>query len=207
MITENGFWEYGNLWSNGGDRDFVRYAATEPSPENKECDLCVDYSYNNSSKMTDNNKKKPPEDAPEIKMVEPDPGYSLSFQILLLIITRQPSEKELSTANFNTSKEKALTNDFMKGSIFDEVHFNTGPKQHNQSKREAENGNDINDDNAKAARDGMRRVTFRRTERFKHNIFSLKYDHFLLENTFTIIIWFQLNLVVVYLSLLNLKSS
>ena len=93
---------------------------------------------------------------------------------------KTPSEKELSTANFNTSKEKALTNDFMKGSIFDEVHFNTGPKQHNQSKREAENGNDINDDNAKAARDGMRRVTFRRTERFKHNIFSLKYDHFLI---------------------------
>ena len=56
-MTENGFWEYGNLWRNGGDRDFVRYAATEPSPANKECDLCGDNSNNNSSKMADNNKK------------------------------------------------------------------------------------------------------------------------------------------------------
>ena len=57
MMTENGFWEYGNLWRNGGDRDFVRYAATEPSPANKECDLCGEISNNNSSKTADNKEK------------------------------------------------------------------------------------------------------------------------------------------------------
>ena len=178
MKTENGFWEYGNLWRNGRDRDFVRYAATEPSPENKECDLCVDNSNNNSSKMADNNKKKPPEDAPEIKMVKPGLGQSISIQFLLLIITKQPSVKELSTDKPNTSKEKTLTNGLTNGSIFDKDRFNTEPKQHNQSKREAENGNDINDDKTKSARDGMRRGTFRRTEQFKHNIFSLACEHF-----------------------------
>ena len=113
-------------------------------------------------------------------MVQSNPGQPLSIQFLLLIITKQPSVNELSTANFNTSKEKTLTNDLKKGSIFDEVHFNTKPKQHNQSKREAENGNDINDDKARTARDGMTRVTFRGTERFKHIIFSLAYDAIIL---------------------------
>ena len=79
MMTENGFWEYGNLWRNGGDRDFVRYATTEASPANTECDLCGDNSNNNSSKMAENNKKKPPEDAPEFKMVQSDPGQPLSI--------------------------------------------------------------------------------------------------------------------------------
>ena len=111
-------------------------------------------------------------------MVKSDPGQSISIQFLLLIITKQPSVKELSTAKPNTSKEKTLTHDLKKGSIFDKDHFNTKPKQHNQSKREAENGNYINDDKATSARDGMRRVTFRRTEQFKHNIFSLAYEHF-----------------------------
>ena len=177
-MTENGFWEYGNLWRNGGDRDFVRYAATEPSPENKECDLCVDNSNNNSSKMADNNKKKPPEDAPEINMVLPNPGQSIPIQFLLLIITKIPSVQELSTDKPNASQEKTFKNDSKKGSIFDKDHFNTKPKPHNQSKREAENGNDINDDTDRTTRDGMTRVTFRRTERFKHNIFSLAYNHF-----------------------------
>ena len=136
-MTENGFWEYGNLWRNGRDRDFVRYAATEPSPENKECDLCVDNSNNNSSKMADNNKKKPPEDAPEIKMVVPNPGQSIPIQFLLLIITKVPSVKELSTDKPNTPQEKTLKNDSKKGSIFGKDHFNTKQKPHNQSKREA----------------------------------------------------------------------
>ena len=57
MIAENGFWKYGNLRRNGWDRDFVPYAATEPSPANKECDLCGDILNNNSSKMADNKKK------------------------------------------------------------------------------------------------------------------------------------------------------
>ena len=111
-------------------------------------------------------------------VVVPNPGQSISIQFLLLIITKIPSVKELSTAKPNTSQEKTLTNNSKKGSIFDKDHFNTKPKQHNQSKREAEDGNDINDDIARTARDGMTRVTFRRTERFKHNIFSLAYDHF-----------------------------
>ena len=70
MMTENGFWKYGNLWRNGGDRDFVRYAATEPSPANKECDLCGEISIKNSSKMADNKERNPRNDAPEINMVK-----------------------------------------------------------------------------------------------------------------------------------------
>ena len=103
-MTENGFWEYGNLWRNGRDRDFVRYAATEPSPENKECDLCVDNSNNNSSKMADNNKKKPPEDAPEIKMVESISGRFLSIHFQILITADQLSLNEYPTDKSNTSK-------------------------------------------------------------------------------------------------------
>ena len=179
-MTENGFWEYGNLWRNGRDRDFVRYAATEPSPENKECDLCVDNSNNNSSKMADNNKKKPPEDAPEIKMVQSDPGQPLSIQFQLLIITKQFSVNELPTSKFNTSKEKTSTNDLNENSIFDEDRFNTKPKQHHHSNREADNGNCVNDDKARTARDGTTQVTFRGTERFKHIIFSLTYDAIIL---------------------------
>ena len=108
----------------------------------------------------------------EKMLVQSNPGQPLSIQFLLLIITKVPSVKELSTDKPNTPQEKTLKNDSKKGSIFDKDHFNTKPKQHNQSKREAENGNDINDDTARTARDGMTRVTFRRTERFKHNIFS-----------------------------------
>ena len=123
--------------------------------------------------MADNNKKKPPEDAPEIKMVKPNPGQSISIQFLLLIITKIPSVQELSTDKPNASQEKTLKNDSKKGSIFDKDHFNTKQKPHNQSKREAENGNDISDDTDRTTRDGMTGVTFRRTERFKHNFVNL----------------------------------
>ena len=81
-MTENGFWEYGNLWRNGGDRDFVRYAATEPSPANKECDLCGEISNNNSSKMADNKEKPPRNDAPEINVVK-SLGRVLSKQFVI----------------------------------------------------------------------------------------------------------------------------
>ena len=94
MMTENGFWECGNLLRNGGGRDFVRYATTEPSPANTECDLCGDNSNNNSSTMADKKNKKPPEDAPEIKMVNPGLGHSISIQSLFLIITKQSSVKK-----------------------------------------------------------------------------------------------------------------
>ena len=90
-MTENGFWEYGNLWRNGGDRDFVRYAATEPSPANKECDLCGDNSNNNSSKMADNKKKNPRNDAPEIFMDKSVVGFLnvISAPYYLLMIKLQ----------------------------------------------------------------------------------------------------------------------
>ena len=179
-MTENGFWKYGNLWRNGGDRDFVRYAATEPSPENKECDLCVDNSNNNSSKMADNNKKKPPEDAPEIKMVVSDPGQPLSIQFQILITTKQSSVNELSNATFNTSKEKTSTNDLNENPIFDEDRFNIKPKQHNHSNRETANGNCVNDDKARTERDSMTQFTSRKTERFKHIICSSTYNAIIL---------------------------
>ena len=54
MIPENGFWKYGNSLRNGGDRDFVRYAPTEPSLANKECDICGEISNNISTKMVCN---------------------------------------------------------------------------------------------------------------------------------------------------------
>ena len=130
--------------------------------------------------MANNNKKTPPEDAPEIKMVQSDPGQPLSIQFQLLIITKQFSVNELPTAKFNTSKEKTSTNDLNENSIFDEDRFNTKPKQHNHSNREAENGNYVNDDKARTARDGMTQVTFRGTEGFKHTIFSLTYDAIIL---------------------------
>ena len=103
-MTENGFWDYGNLWRNGGDRDFVRYATTEPSPANTECDLCGDDSNNNSSVMADEKNKKPPEDAPEIKMVESNPGRSHSIRFQILIPTNRFSVNEYITNNSNTSK-------------------------------------------------------------------------------------------------------
>ena len=87
---------------------------------------------------------------------------------------------ELPTVEFYTSKEKTSTNDLNENSIFDEDRFNTKPKQHNHSNREAENGNCVNDDKARTARDGMTQVTFRGTERFKHIIFSLTYDAIIL---------------------------
>ena len=114
----------------------------------------------------------------KVNVVQSNPGQPLSIQFLLLIITKQPSVNELSTAKPNTSKEKTLTNVLKKSSIFDEDCFNTKPKQHNHSNRETENGNYVNDDKARTARDGMTRVTFRGTERFKHIIFSLTYGHF-----------------------------
>ena len=67
-MTENRFWKYGNLWRNGGDREH----------ENTEFDLCGGNSTNKSSTMADAKKKKPPEDAPEIKMVKSIPGRLLS---------------------------------------------------------------------------------------------------------------------------------
>ena len=70
-MTENGFWEYGNLWRNGGDRDFVRYPATEPSPANKECGLCGEISNNNSTKMADNKEKNRRNDESEILRTNP----------------------------------------------------------------------------------------------------------------------------------------
>ena len=170
MMTENGFWKYGNLWRNVGDREFARYATTEPSPSSTECDICGDNSNNNSSKMAYKRKKKPPEDAPEIKMVQSDPGQPLLIQFQLLIITKQFSVNELPTAKFNTSKEKTSTNDLNENSIFDEDRFNTKPKQHHHSNREADNGNCVNDDKARTARDGMTQNTFREIERFKYGL-------------------------------------
>ena len=117
MTTENGIWKYGDLWRNGGDRDFVRYAATEPSPANKECDLCVEISNNNSSKMADNKKKTPRNDAPEIKMVK-SPGRLLSKQFQILITANHLSLDEYLTAKFNTSYNNAQRNDSIKSSIF-----------------------------------------------------------------------------------------
>ena len=113
-------------------------------------------------------------------MVESNPGRSHSIQFQILIITKQFSVNELPTAKFNTSKEKTSTNDLNENSIFDEDRFNTKPKQHNHSDREEENRNCVNDDKARTARDGMTRVTFRGTERFKHIIFSLTYDAIIL---------------------------
>ena len=123
-------------------------------------------------------RKKPPEDAPEIKMVVSDPGQPLSIQFQILITTKQSSVNGLSNATFNTSKEKNSTNDLNENSIFDEDRFNTKPKQHNHSNRETANGNCLNGDKARTARDSMTQFTSRKTERFKHIIFSLTYDHF-----------------------------
>ena len=160
-MTENGFWEYGNLWRNGGDRYFVRYATTEPSPANTECDLCGDNSNNNSSTMADEKKKKPPEDAPEIKMVESNPGQLHSIQFQILITAKQLSLKEYPTAKPNTSNEKAPTNDLNKSSMFANNLFDTKQNQ-NHRKKEACNGNCVqNDDNASKGRDGIAQFTFR----------------------------------------------
>ena len=68
MITENGFWKYGSLWRNGGDRDFVRYAATESSPAKKVCDLYGEISNNNSPKIANNKEKNLQNQKPEFYM-------------------------------------------------------------------------------------------------------------------------------------------
>ena len=130
--------------------------------------------------MADEKKKKPPEDEPEIKMVQSDPGQPLSIQFQLLIITKQFSVNKLPTGKFNTSEVKTSPNDLNENSIFDEDRFNTKPKQHNHSNREEENRNCVNYDIARTARDGTTQVTFRGTERFKHIIFSLTYDAIIL---------------------------
>ena len=117
MITENGFWKYGNLWDKEEDRDFVRYAATEPSPANKKCDLCEDISNNNSSKMADNKKKNPLNDAPEINMVKSF-GRVPSKQFVIPTSANHNSLDEYLTDKFNTSNENATRNDSNKSYVF-----------------------------------------------------------------------------------------
>ena len=163
-MTENGFWEYSNLWRNGGDRDFVRYAATEPSPENKECDLCVDNSNNNSSKMADNKKKNSRNDAPEIKMVK-SLGRVLSKQFVIPTIANDKSLDEDLTNNFNTSYKNAKTIDSIKRSLFSDNLNNTKAIQIQSKEDDVDtyNGNDVQDDgNANNDRVDLKRIPSRR---------------------------------------------
>ena len=113
-------------------------------------------------------------------MVQSDPGQPLSIQFQILITTKQSSGNELSNATFNMSKEKTSTNDLNENSIFEEDRFNTKPKQHHHSNRETDNGNCVNDDKARTARDSMTQFTSRKTERFEHIICSSKYDAIIL---------------------------
>ena len=155
-----GIWQF---MENGGDRDFVRYATTEPSPANTECDLCGDNSNNNSSTMADKKKKKPPEDAPEIKMVKSNPGQLHSIQFQILITADQRSLNEYPTNKSNTPNENATRNDSDKDSVFANNLIDTKQNQHHR-KKEASNGNWVqNDDNTSKGRDGIAQFTFRET--------------------------------------------
>ena len=113
-------------------------------------------------------------------LVESDPGQPLSIHFQILITTKQFSVNELYNVKFNTSNEKTSTNDLNESSIFDEDRFNTKPKQHHHSNRETDNGNCVNDDKARTARDSMTQFTSHKTKRFKHIIFSSTYNAIIL---------------------------
>ena len=112
-MTENGFWKYGNLWRNGGDRDYIRYAATEPSPANKECDLCGDISNNNSSKMVDDKKNPSRNVAPEVKMAR-SLGRMPSKQFWIPTSANHNSLDEYLADKCHTSNKNAKRNDSIK---------------------------------------------------------------------------------------------
>ena len=126
--------------------------------------------------MADKKKKKPPEDAPEIKMVKSNPGQLHSIQFQILITADQRSLNEYPTNKSNTPNENATRNDSDKDSVFANNLINTKQNQHHR-KKEACNGNCVqNDDNASKGRDGIAQFTFREGALNTVSIiFSLKY--------------------------------
>ena len=113
--------------------------------------------------MADKKNKKPPEDAPEIKMVGSNPGRSHSIQFQILITTDRFSVNEYLTYNSNTSKENAPTKDSNKSSMLANNLLFTKPNHHHR-KKENNNGNCVqNDANASKARDEITQFTFRET--------------------------------------------
>ena len=168
MLTEIGFGKYGNLLRNGGDGDFVRQAAAEPSPGNKECDLCGEISNNNSTKMADKKEKNRRNDAPEIIMDNPVVEFFLSNSWLLTIANDRSVDEDLT----KDSNKKTITNVSIKTSLFANNLHNTDPShtQRKEHEKDTRSGYDEHDDRYASVRsDGIRRIP-------SHNIVS-KQNH------------------------------
>ena len=95
--------------------------------------------------------------------------------------------KNMKGLHFSTSKIKTTGDPSASPSYTGFPHATYIPlktrDRYTQAGKSAEGrwGNDVNIatvNKATSARDGMRRGTFRRTEQFKHNIFSLACEHF-----------------------------